>query len=80
MTVCKHNRGTQMYKIFDVPADPFAVCNILAIMPMETMRHVLSLHKDAVARIERETVNGGICQLFFKPIPGFGTKVIVQVA
>jgi hypothetical protein len=70
-----------MYKIFDAPEDPFAVVSILAIMPMSTMRHVLNLQKEAIARIERETSSGGICQLFFRnPIPGFGKKVIVQAA
>jgi hypothetical protein len=70
-----------MYKIFDAPEDPFAVVQILAIMPMQTMKEVLSLQKEAVQRIERETANGGVCQLFFRnPIPGFGKKVIVQAA
>lgn len=70
-----------MYKIFDVPEDPFAVCSILAIMPMTTMKQVLRLHKDAVARIERKTANGGVSQVFFsRLIPGFPAKVIVQGA
>jgi hypothetical protein len=70
-----------MYNIYDAPQDPFAKVNLLAIMPMSTMRQVLQLQKEAIARIEHETKNNGVCQLFFRnPIPGFGKKVIVQEA
>ena len=70
-----------MYKIFDVPNAPIAKVALLAIMPMSTMREVLGLEKEAIARIQRETSNNGVCQLFFRrPIPGFGSKVIIQAS
>jgi hypothetical protein len=75
------NKELQMFKIFDAPVDPFAQVKLLAIMPIETMQLVFGMERSAIARVESETQNNGVCQLFFRrPIPGFGTKVIVQAA
>ncbi len=77
---------TTMYKIY-APGSidtPMAPLELLAIMPMSTMKKVFALHQSAALRILQETQcrdNGvcGISQVFFRhEFPGFGTKVIVQ--
>jgi hypothetical protein len=64
-----------LYKIFSIGE----TSELLAIMKLSVMREVFGLQTSAMARVESETENGGICDLHFRrPVPGFGHKVLVQ--
>lgn len=75
----------QMYQIFSAPefsSDTNFTPELLAIITMEVMKNVFSLHRDAVNRIVRETSENegrGISSVHFnrRPIPGFGYAVVV---